>query len=144
MKTANATRRKAPSLLRGGEQAEARPSHATRSSEIPSDAVCNFSTGCSISAIFRVVAQGSAIVMAERALTGMRWFRSRRYDMFIAQLEGGRCPVKLANPSSMGALAAVVGGALWMAAGLRYLTDPVPIINWGSTYVGDVVFGFGF
>jgi hypothetical protein len=64
--------------------------------------------------------------------------------MFIAQLEGGRCPVKLANPRSMGALAAVVGGALWMAEGLRYLTDPVPIINWGSTYVGVVVFGFGF
>ncbi len=63
--------------------------------------------------------------------------------MFVAQLERRRCPVKLANPRSIGALAAMVGGALWMVEGLRYLTDPVPIINWGSTYVGAAVFGFG-
>jgi hypothetical protein len=37
----------------------------------------------------------------------------------------------------------MMGGALWMVEGLRYLMDPVPIINWGSTYVGIAVLGFG-
>ena len=43
-KVVNPNKRKAPSLLRGGEQAEARPSHAIRSSAAPSDAVSNLST----------------------------------------------------------------------------------------------------
>lgn len=51
--------------------------------------------------------------------------------------------MKLTNPRSIGALAAMMGGALWMVEGLRYLMDPVPIINWGSTYVGIAVLGFG-
>ena len=38
----------------------------------------------------------------------------------------------------------MVGGALWMAEGLRYLTDTEPALNWGSTYIGVAVFGFGF
>ena len=29
-----------------------------------------------------------------------------------------------------------------MVEGLRYLLDPVPIINWGSTYVGIAMLGF--
>src|SRR5215216_398181 len=44
--------RKAPSRRRGGKQAEARPSHAIRSSAIPNDAVSNLATLRSIPAIF--------------------------------------------------------------------------------------------
>ena len=51
--------------------------------------------------------------------------------------------MKLLNPRSIGALVAMVGGALWMAEGLRYLTDTEPALNWGSTYIGVAVFGFG-
>ena len=47
------------------------------------------------------------------------------------------------NPRSIGALVAMAGGALWMAEGLRYLTDTEPALNWGSTYIGVAVFGFG-
>jgi len=50
--------------------------------------------------------------------------------------------VKLANHRSIGALTALMGGALWMVEGLRYLLDPVPIINWGSTYFGIAMLGF--
>ena len=52
--------------------------------------------------------------------------------------------MKLLNPRSIGALVAMAGGALWMAEGLRYLTDTEPALNWGSTYIGVAVFGFGF
>src|SRR5215216_3030718 len=54
MKAVNATRRKAPRRRRGGKQAEARPSHAIRSSAIPNDAVSNCSTLRSIPTIFRI------------------------------------------------------------------------------------------
>src|SRR5215211_7403364 len=43
-KAANPTSRKAPSRLKGGEQAEAKPSHATRSSAVSNEAVRNPST----------------------------------------------------------------------------------------------------
>src|SRR5215203_801328 len=43
-KASNPTSRKAPSRLKGGEQAEAKPSHATRSSAVSNEAVRNPST----------------------------------------------------------------------------------------------------
>ena len=51
--------------------------------------------------------------------------------------------MKSVNLRSVGALAAVAGGVLWVVEGLRYLTSTEPILNWGSTFVGIAVTGFG-